>query len=122
MLTSLKCILLICRWVISLKNPEKYVQPENEVGNQNKSLARLFAIRMEHAQIADIKLCLDSCKCSSLVLYLGQLLTKFLKRVGYENFLYKGCLDKNLKRVVKIKRVGSKPHCIQCFHFNLDNI
>ena len=29
-----------------------------------------------------------------LALCLGQLLTKFLKRVWYENFLYKGCLDK----------------------------
>ena len=41
----------------------------------------------------------------ALVLCLGQLWTKFLKRVGYENFLYKGCLDR--KGGVKMKRVGS---------------
>ena len=64
---------------------------------------------MAHAQIADIKLCILA--NVALVLYLGQLLTKFLKRVGYENFLYKGCLDK--KGGVKIKKVGFKPNCIQ---------
>ena len=34
-------------------------------------------------------------------------LTKFLKKVKYENFLYKGCLGKMGE--VKIKRVGFKP-------------
>ena len=52
-------------------------------------------------------------------LYLGQLLTKFLKIVWYENFLYKGCLDK--KGGVKIKMVCFKPHCIQC-QFQLCNL
>ena len=30
----------------------------------------------------------------ALVLCIGQLLTKVVKKVGYENFLYKECLDK----------------------------
>ena len=30
---------------------------------------------------------------ASVFICLGQLLTKFLKRVGYENFLYKGCTE-----------------------------
>ena len=34
-----------------------------------------------------------------------------MKRVRYEKFLYKGCLDR--KSGVKIKRVRFKPHCIQ---------
>ena len=46
-----------------------------------------------------------------VLLCLAQLLAKFPEKVGYENFLYKGCLDE--KGGVKMKRVGFKPHCIQ---------